>query len=259
MEWSSLRRSPSLSVPDRLSVDIERLILDGQLKPGDRLPTERELGDLLGVSRVSIRQALHELEARGLIDRRPGRGTIVLASSDRSGEAGDALSALIAASSNGTTELARIMELRAVIEPPIAGLAATRVTARDTEQLRALVEEMEQETDLGRYADLDRAFHHAIAVYTHNPLLSHLTELIAEQIAPSRRRSLQTAARRATSSASHRRIFEAIAAHDQNAAELEARLHVEGVLHEALRATSASPTPPAARATASATSTAASR
>lgn len=239
MEWSSLRRSPSLSVPDRLSVDIERLILDGQVKPGDRLPTERELGDLLGVSRVSVRQALHELEARGLIDRRPGRGTIVLAPSDRSGDAGDALSALMIAASSGTSEIARIMELRAVIEPPIAGLAASRVTARDTEQLRALVEEMEQETDLGRYAELDRTFHQAIAVYTHNPLLSQLTELIAAQIAPSRRKSLQTSARRATSSAAHRRIFEAIASHDATAAEREARLHVEDVLHEALRASSA--------------------
>lgn len=239
MEWSSLRRSPALSVPDRLSVDLERLILEGELQPGDRLPSEPELCALLGVSRVSVRQALHELQGRGLIDRKPGRGTVVLAAAARGGHAGDAISALLAnAGSDGAMELARIMELRAVIEPPIAGLAAARVTPRDVEQLRALVEEMEDETDLERYAELDRAFHQAISVYSHNPLLAQLTELIATEIAPSRRRSVQSPERRHASSAAHRRIFEAIAAHDGEAAEFEARAHVESVLREALRAAS---------------------
>lgn len=236
MDWSALRRSPALSVPDRLSVDLERLILEGELRPGDRLPSEPELCAQLGVSRVSIRQALHELEARGLVDRKPGRGTIVLAAAQRGGPAGEAISALLAGGGpDGAVELARIMELRAVIEPPIAALAAVRVTPRDTEQLRALVEEMETEIDLERYAELDRAFHQAIAVYTHNPLLAQLTELIAAEIAPSRRRSVQSTERRQASSAAHRRIFEAIAAHDGELAQAESRAHVEGVLHHALR------------------------
>lgn len=236
VEWSSLRRGQALSVPDRLSVDLERLILDGVLKAGDRLPSERELGEELGVSRVSVRQALHELEARGLVDRRPGRGTIILEPAAR-GVAGDALAGLLNSTSDTAIELGRIMELRAVIEPPIAALAAGRVTPRDIEQLRALVEEMERETDLDRYAELDRTFHHTISVYTHNPLFAQLTALIATEIAPSRRRSLQTPARRQASSVAHRRIFEAIAAHDPVAAETEARAHIDTVLQEALRAT----------------------
>jgi len=235
VEWSALRFSPALSVPDRLSVDIERLILNGELKPGDRLPTERELGELLKVSRVSIRQALHELEARGFIDRKPGRGTVVIEPASRGGEAANAIATLLDPS-KGTMELARIMELRAVIEPPIAALAAARVTPRDIEQLRLLVEEMEHESDLEQYAELDRAFHQAISQYTHNSLLAQLTALIATEIAPSRRRTLQTEGRRRTSSAAHRRIFEAIADHDGPTAEAEARAHVESVLREALRA-----------------------
>lgn len=238
MEWSTLRRGRALSVPDRLSVDLERLILDGSLKAGDRLPSERELGEMLGVSRISIRQALHELEGRRMIDRRPGRGTIVLAQSDSTGGAGYMISALLDSTSNETIELARIMELRSVLEAPIAGLAANRVTDRDIEQLRVFVEEMEAEKDLGRYAELDRAFHQAISVYTHNPLLAQLNELIASQIAPSRRRALQTPARRQMSSEAHRRIFEAIARRDPAAAEAEARAHVETVLRFAMRATS---------------------
>jgi GntR family transcriptional regulator, transcriptional repressor for pyruvate dehydrogenase complex len=241
MEWSSLRRSPTLSVPDRLAVDLERLILEGELKPGDRLPTEQELGEYFGVSRVSIRQALHELEARGFIDRKPGRGTTVLSASARAGQAGTAISAMLDPNATkGAIELARIMELRRMLEPPIAALAAERVTPRDVEQLRDLVEEMERETDLERYAELDRVFHQAISQYTHNPLLAQLTELIATEIAPSRRRALQTPERRQASSAAHRRIFEALAAHDAEKAEVEARAHVETVLRAAMRAASSS-------------------
>lgn len=239
MDWSTLRRTAALSVPDRLSVDLERLILDGQLKPGDRLPTERELGEILHVSRVSVRQALHELESRGLIDRRPGRGTVVLAPAMRAGNAGSAITAMLNSTSSSAVELARIMELRAVIEPPIAALAAARVTPRDLEQLRDLVEAMERETGRERYAELDRSFHQAISVYTHNPLLAQLTAVIAAEIAPSRRRSLQTPSRRAASSVAHRRIFEAIADGDADRAEAEARAHVHSVLQEAARASAA--------------------
>jgi GntR family transcriptional repressor for pyruvate dehydrogenase complex len=242
MDWSTLRRGRALSVPDRLSVDLERLILDGSLSAGDRLPSERELCELLGVSRVSVRQALHELEARGLIDRRRGRGTTVLSAASGAGDVGGAIATMLGSASSTAVELARIMELRALIEPPIAALAATRVTERDIEQLRQLVEEMEAEQDLVRYRDLDRAFHHAIAIYTHNPLFAQLTELIAVQIAPSRRRALQTVARREASSVAHRRIFEALARHDAVAAESEARAHVETVLRISLDPTASEAT-----------------
>lgn len=239
MEWSSLRRSKSLSIPDMLSVDLERLILSGELKDGEKLPNEHELAEALGASRVSIRQALHELEARGLIDRRPGRGTIIVAPGTAAGSAGAAISTLL--STPGSSELQRIMELRAMIEPPIAALAAARVTARDIEQLRAFVVEMEEETDLERYSDLDRAFHQAIAQYTHNPLLSQLTDLIATEIAPSRRRTLQTPQRRDTSNAAHREIFHAIAGRDSDGAEAAARAHVEMVFEQILRAQAQDP------------------
>lgn len=222
MDWSALGRSTTLSVPERLSVDLERLILDGQLTPGDRLPAERELAAHLGVSRVSIREALRELENRGLIDRRPGRGTIVLKPGEGAGLTDDMLNGVASL----RPELHDIMELRAIVEPPIARITANRATARDIAQLRELVEAMEGEATKERYAELDRAFHQAIAQYAHNPLLAFINSEIAQQIAPSRANRYQTKARRAVSSAAHRRIYEAIAAGDGDEAEREAREHV---------------------------------
>ncbi|MGK0716134.1 FadR/GntR family transcriptional regulator [Leucobacter sp. W1153] len=233
MDWLALSRGPSLSIPDRLSVDLERLILEGSLPPGERLPSERELATLLGVSRVSIRQALHELESRGLVDRRPGRGTVVLNPGDRSQLA----DADFGFDITRGDELGEIMELRAIIEPPMARITALRATPRDIALLEELVLEMEQDVSNERYAELDRAFHQAIAQYTHNPHLALLNERISQQIAPSRAKRYLTKSRRTASSVSHRRIFEAIAARDGALAEHEAHEHVRVIREEIVRAT----------------------
>ncbi|MBL3678605.1 FadR family transcriptional regulator [Leucobacter chromiireducens subsp. solipictus] len=232
MDWGSMSRGETLSVPDRLSVDLERLILEGELTPGEKLPAERELAQLLRVSRVSIREALRELENRGLIDRRPGRGTIILAP----GEVSKASDDVIEAFASMRTELTDIMELRAIVEPPIARITATRAQPRDVIQLEELVKSMEVDVTKERYAELDRAFHQAIAQYTHNPLLSLINEQIANQIAPSRASRYQTKARRQASSVAHRRIYEAIAARDGARAEDEARAHVYDISREIARA-----------------------
>lgn len=232
MDWTTLGQSTTLSVPERLSVDIERLILEGELAPGDRLPPERELAELLGVSRVSIREALRELENRGLVDRKPGRGTIVLKPGERSRVGDEALDAV----ANLRPELHDIMELRAIVEPPIARITASRATPRDLAQLRELVEAMESESASDRYAELDRAFHQSIAQYAHNPLLELINEQIATQIAPSRAGRYQTQERRAISSAAHRRIYEAIAERDGDLAEHEARAHVLDISQQIARA-----------------------
>lgn len=232
MDWSSFPQATLLSVPDRLSVDLERLILEGKISPGDRLPSERELAAHLNVSRVSIRDALRELENRGFIDRRPGRGTIVLSPGDRVNIGRDDFGV----ADDLEPELHDIMELRAIIEPPIARITASRATPRDLAQLRELVEAMEVDVSKVRYAELDRAFHQAIAQYAHNPLLALLNEQIAQKIEPSRADRYQTKERRAASSAAHRRIFEAIASGDGDQAEAEARDHVLAISREISRA-----------------------
>ncbi|UOQ87605.1 FadR family transcriptional regulator [Agromyces endophyticus] len=228
MDWSEIERERSLSVPDRLSITLERLILDGTLQPGEKLPPELELTERLGVSRVSLRQALHELERRGLIDRKPGRGTVVLSPSDARDASSAALGGVLRSSD---PEISHILELRSIIEPPMAALASQHATERDLVQLEHLVAAMSAPESREHYAELDRAFHQAIAQYTHNPLLAMLNEQIANLIAPSRSTALQTQERRDTSTAAHRRILAAIAAGDAVAAEHEASAHIAAV-HE---------------------------
>lgn len=231
MDWENLVRTETLSVPDRLSIDLERLILDGTLPPGERLPSERELAEMLKVSRVSIRQALRELENHGLIDRRPGRGTIVLAPGNHLGDVTGIISRALGEVPGGQ-ELHHVMELRAILEPPIARITAGRATSRDISQLRGLVIEMESDVSPTRYVELDKAFHQAIAQYTHNPLLASLNEQIMGLISPSRAKVLQTKSRRAESSAAHRRIFEAIEAGDGELAAQAALNHVRAISEE---------------------------
>lgn len=237
MDWSNVNRIATLSLPDRLSIEIEKLIMNGELEVGSKLPPERVLADSLGVSRVSIRQALHELEVRGLIDRRPGRGTIVLSAAGESSRSGATIAAAL--SSEGR-EIANVMELRAIIEPPIAGLTASRATDRDIAQLRDLVDQMSSDVSVETYAELDMSFHQAIAQYTHNPLLSMLTKQIATLIAPSRSANLQTKRRRKNSTTEHENILRAIASRDPEAAESAATAHIESITEEILRAAKSS-------------------
>jgi len=234
VDWSSLGNARSLSLPDRLSIRLEQLILDGSLQPGDKLPSEMELTEQLGVSRVSIRQALHELEIRGLIDRRPGRGTVVLSPTEARSAAGGAIGGVL--STGARPDIEHILELRSIIEPPIAGLTSIRATARDIAQLEGLVQAQRSPRSREHYAELDQAFHQAIAQYTHNPLLAMLNQQIASLIAPSRSVSLQTKARRDSSTAAHQRILDAIRAKDAEAAEREARAHLVAVREQIVMA-----------------------
>lgn len=222
VDWASLDRV-ALSRSDSVAVDLERLILNGELGPGDRLPPERELAELAGVSRTSVRDALHDLEMRGLIDRKPGRGTIVKAAPEE-------FAGLARLNSpEDISKLTHVMEVRAIIEPPIAARAAARATRRDIAQLHSLLDDMTTELKPAEFADIDRQFHRAVAQCTKNPLLGALLDTVNDLIAPSRSNALQTRDRRRTSIHGHREIVSAIEAHDEEAAFRSAAAHIDSV------------------------------
>jgi GntR family transcriptional regulator, transcriptional repressor for pyruvate dehydrogenase complex len=212
VDWTAMPiRASKLS--DAVYDVLERLITSGQLPPGSRLPAERQLSTQLGVSRNSVREAVHELELKRLVERRSGRGTVVLDAA-----AGNPHGSLLDEVTAADRDLAEIMDFRLAVEPPIAALAAERTTRGNLRRLAAVLDDMARQSEPGRVAQLDYDFHAAVARTTQNRLLIRLHEISSEWLRKSRRDALQSQKRRAASLDGHRRIYAAIAAHDASAA-----------------------------------------
>src|SRR5258707_8214762 len=128
---------------EKIVEQIERRILAGELKVGDQLPSERELGEQFRVSRTAVREAVKALREKGLVEVRPGRGTFI--TNGTSQAARDSLSLMMKiAPGEGSRDL---VEVREMFEPEIAVLAATRATDEHIAVMRAAVETMEAALD----------------------------------------------------------------------------------------------------------------
>lgn len=223
VDWSNVR-AQTLHVSDGLSLTLERMIRDRVIVHEERLPPERELAQHLGVSRTSLREALHELELKGLIDRRPGRGTVVLDPSvSRVGDS------LLGHLEGAERDLRHVMDLRAALEPPIAARAAQRATPSDMRKLRELVDAMRSERSRSISAQLDVQFHDAIAQATHNPHLIRLLRFASEWIDESRRAVAFDRRRRDRSISAHEEILAGIESRDGDRAMAAMRRHIEAV------------------------------
>jgi GntR family transcriptional regulator, transcriptional repressor for pyruvate dehydrogenase complex len=154
-------------------VDQVRLLLrQGRLSPGDRLPSERELCERFGVSRVTVREALRVLEAGGLIDIRVGaRGGAFVTSPDPT-KLGEGLADLMLLSE---LTAANVTEARTIVEIGIVPLVVERATAEDLDELEALCRSGQDALDEGRYTmEMSADFHVRVAASTHNPAVEML-------------------------------------------------------------------------------------
>lgn len=159
-------------VSDAVVRQVETLILEGALKPGDRLPAERKFAAQLGVSRPSLREGLQILSARGLLVTRRGGSTEVTESLNSALE--NPLLELISASADAQED---VMELRHAIESMAAYHAAARRTQTDIEVLRDAYKRMvisHGEGDAVLEAKADADFHLAIGEASHNVVLVHV-------------------------------------------------------------------------------------
>ena len=230
VDWTSVS-ARAVQVSEGLSNALEQMIRDGVIGHEERLPPERELAQQLGVSRTSLREALHELQLKGLLDRRPGRGTVVLdPTHSRVGES------LLGHMGADERNLRHVMDLRAAIEPPIAARAAQRATAGDIQRLRQLIAAMRRERSRVAIGLLDIQFHDAIAASTHNPHLVRLLRFASEWIDESRRAVAFDGRRRARSIAAHTEILACIEARDADGAARAMDRHIDAV-HELLTLT----------------------
>ena len=225
----------------RLHEDIVRQfqssIRQGELRHGDRLPSERNLAEQLKVSRSSVREAIRSLELQGLVVSRPGSGTFI------NTENLDSVVALVAATLNtGEDALREIFEMRHLLEPPIAALAAQRATADEVERMEEILEEQRGQIDTGATGvDSDTAFHFALASATHNSALLKVASAVEDILQRSRHQSLQEPGRPQRSLASHRQILDMILAGDEKGAQEAMEHHLTMVEPAPLTPTMASP------------------
>ncbi len=224
-------RPRARSVSIEIAAHLERLIATGGLPPGARLPSERDLAVQMNVSRTSLREAMHELEAKHLVQRRPGFGTIVAMPTAEQEE----LRAMTA-SGDLRIEPDSVMELRHVLEPKIAGYAALRATPANILQLREIVDQSTDGLSPEHYARLDQEFHLLLSQSSQNPLFSTLGALSAEWSTDLRTGTRTTPRSRRASAEEHRAIYEAVAARDREAAESAMEAHLVAVHARVARA-----------------------
>jgi len=202
----ALRREERL--PERVARQLQDLIVQGVIKTGTRLPTERELAEMFGVSRTVIREAVHSLSARGLLEVRAGGGTFV--SGPRMDSVTESLSLLLRFRTEGFLQ-EHLHEARRVLEVEIAARAAERATEEDIADLEDILRRTQEALDdRDAAAKADVEFHRALAVSTHNPLYLILLESISELLLEIRRIALQDPEAVQLALRHHRDVFEKV-------------------------------------------------
>lgn len=211
------------STRDRVVEHVRRLIESGALRPGDRLPGERDLAHELGLSRPSVRSGLEALESMGVVVSRRGAGTFI---ADGPPDLGSEPLSLLASLHRFTP--GEMFEARLVLEVGIAGLAARNAAA---EQLAAMAEETTEMfaalADPAAFLRHDVRFHRAVAAGCGNRVLAALMEMVAAQFYELRKETVEHARDLRDSAEMHRRIFRAIRSRDAEGARLAMAEHLE--------------------------------
>lgn len=224
-DFGPLTRQPSLST--RVSDELLEAIASGRFRPGERLPSEREMSDRFGVSRTVIREAIRSLSAKGVLEMSEGRGTqIATVSSTRVTEALELY--LRGAQSQELLRPEHIAEVRETLETRLVELACERATEEDLEAITAEHERMATSRDPQAAAAHDAEFHRLLARSTHNALFLTLIESINATMKAIRSTSLSLEGRLPVALKEHAAILDAVRARDPEAARLAMRRHLDG-------------------------------
>jgi GntR family transcriptional repressor for pyruvate dehydrogenase complex len=211
---------------EQIVQQIEDSILKGALKAGDQLPAERELAQRFGVSRTAVREAVKALREKGLVEAYSGRGTFITDGTTQAVRQSLDLMVKIG-QPEGSTHLA---EVRAILEPEIAALAALRVQETEIATMREAVAVMDaagQDPDAYIEADLD--FHLALAEAATNPLILSLIDSIVGLLREQRLRIFRVSGGPERGQVHHKKILDAIERHDPEKARAAMKAHLEQV------------------------------
>ncbi len=211
---------------EQIVQQIEDSVLNGSLKPGDQLPAERDLAQRLGVSRTAVREAVKALREKGLVEAYSGRGTFITDGTSQAARQSFDLMVKIG-QQEGAPHLA---ELRLILEPGIAALAAARVQEAELVAMREAVAVMDRShRDPAAFIEADLDFHLALAEAAANPLILSLIDSIVGLLREQRMKIFNVDGGPQRGQVHHKRILEAVERRDPEMARGAMRAHLEQV------------------------------
>jgi len=225
-------RRPRQGLTHRVIAELRDRIARGELKPGDKLPTEQALIQHFGVSRTVIREAIAGLRADGLVEPRQGVGVFVLEPTAPNAEL-----PLLTLPSRKISDIIESLELRTAVEVEAAGLAASRCSPAQEAEIHSRLKDFEARVKAGESTEAeDFAFHVAVAEAANNQQFKEFLSFLGRRTIPRsqlRRAVGSTVAPPASEEKlfeEHRAIFEAILARDPDGARAAMRRHLAGSL-----------------------------
>ncbi len=215
-----------MAVTEEAILRIKGMILSGELKPGDRLPPEKELSEALGLSRSSLREAVKALEIIRVLDVRRGDGTYV--TSLTPSLLLDAMSFVVDLHQDAS--VLELFEVRRILEPEAAALAAARITPVDVAHLRTLLSQVDGGTSVDDLVAHDVVFHRSIAELSGNAYLTRLLDTLSSRTLRARVwRGLSEGGSVERTLTEHRAIVDALEAGDADLVRAQVVVHVSGV------------------------------
>src|ERR1700736_5232346 len=211
---------------EQIVQQIEESIVKGDLKAGDQLPAERDLAQRFGVSRTAVREAVKALREKGLVEAYSGRGTFITDGTTQAVRQSLDLMVKIG-QPEGSTYLA---EVRAILEPEIAAMAAARVQEPELATMREAVAVMDRAgRDPDPYIEADLDFHLALAEAAANPLILSLIDSIVGLLREQRMKIFKVEGGPERGQFHHKRILEAMEQRDPEKARDAMRAHLDQV------------------------------
>ena len=214
-------------ISDQIAEQLQTIILNGELQPGDKLPGERELATRMNVSRTAVREAVKTLRERGLVEILSGRGTFVADYQENSAENLHNTLALLTRDASDSSDL---VQIRAILEPAITAIACENLSADDLIRLEEIVAEMDAALDdPEQFVAADLEFHNFLARATRNELIPTLLNPIIILLRDQRKEIFKTNKGPQNGQYHHKKILAALKKRDAEAARAAMAAHIEQV------------------------------
>lgn len=213
------------SIYEDIVLQIRSMIDRGELSPGNKLPPERKLAELFNVSRNTVREAIRTLAEKNILESRQGAGTFV-----RESEAESFVTSFAGAVLRKQPGLKDVFEVRKLLEPEIAAMAARNASPDELTRMESLLAEQEQAIESGSPGGrIDQQLHQMLAQASGNEVMLAMVAALHEEFSESRSDVLQSRERQEASLAAHRAIIDAVRLGHVMQAEKAMRDHLEEI------------------------------